>query len=103
MQLRRSPREIEARDSMAIEYLRNQRKQILSHHLSARWPCIDMAVSTALVAPVAEIDLQCCEKFSLKGRENGLNNSHRLHADKADSSRQNASRLEKRMLPLLRS
>ena len=47
-----------------------------------------MAVGTTLVAAVAEIDLQCCELSALQGRENGLNNSHRLHADEADSSRQ---------------
>ena len=88
---------------MPLKDLRNQRQQIRTHHLCARGPCIDMAVGTALVAAVTEIDLQCCEVSSLQGRENGLNNSHRLDADEADSSRQNMSWREKRMLPLLRS
>ena len=73
---------------MPFKDLRNQRQQIRTHHLGAGGPCIDMAVGTALVAAVAEIDLQRCELSALQGRENGLNNSHRLHADEADSSRQ---------------
>ena len=73
---------------MPFKDLRNQRQQIRTHHLGAGGPCIDMAVGTALVAAVTEIDLQCCELSALQGRENGLNNSHRLHADEADSSRQ---------------
>ena len=88
---------------MLFKDLRNQRQQLRTHHLGARGRCIDMAVGTALVAAVTEIDLQCCELSALQGRENGLNNSHRLHADEADSSRKNASRLEKRMLPQLSS
>jgi hypothetical protein len=62
-----------------------------------------MAVGTTLVAAVAEIDLQRCELSALQGRENGLNNSHRLDSDEADSSRQNMSWRKKRMFPLLRS
>ena len=73
---------------MPFKDLRNQRQQIRTHHFGAGGPCIDMAVGTALVAAVTEIDLQCCEVSSLQGRENGLNNSHRLDADEADSSRQ---------------
>ena len=73
---------------MPFKDLRNQRQQIRTHHLGAGGPCIDMAVGTTLVAAVAEIDLQCCELSALQGRENGLYNSHRLHADEADSSRQ---------------
>ena len=88
---------------MPFKDLRNQRQQIRTHHLGAGGPCIDMAVGTALVAAIAEIDLQRCELSALQGRENGLYNSHRLHADEADSSRKNASRLEKRMLPQLSS
>ena len=88
---------------MPFKDLRNQRQQIRTHHLGAGGPCIDMAVGTALIAAVAEIDLQCCELSALQWRENGLNNSHRLHADEADSSRQNMSWRKKRMLPLLRS
>ena len=88
---------------MPFKDLGNQRQQIRTHHLGAGGPCIDMAVGTTLVAAVAEIDLQRCELSALQGRENGLSNSHRLHADMADSSRQNASRRKKRMLPLLRS
>ena len=88
---------------MPFKDLRNQLQQISSHHLGAGGPCIDMAVGTALVAALTKIDLQCCELSALQGRENGLNNSHRLHADEADSSRQNVSWRKKRMLPLLRS
>ena len=88
---------------MPFKDLRNQRQQIRTHHLGAGGPGIDMAVGTTLVAAVAEIDLQRCELSALQGWENGLNNSHRLLADKADSSRQNASILEKRMLSLLLS
>ena len=88
---------------MPFKDLRNQRQQIRIHHLGAGGPGIDMAVGTTLVAAVAEIHLQCCELSALQGRENGLNNSHRLHADEADSFRKNPSRREKRMLPLLRS
>ena len=73
---------------MPFKDLRNQRQQIRTHHLGAGGPSIDMTVGTALVAAVAEIDLQRCELSALQGRENGLNNSHRLHADEADSSRQ---------------
>ena len=73
---------------MPFKDLRNQRQQIRTHHLGAGGPGIDMAVGTTLVAAVAEIDLQRCELSALQGRENGLNNSHRLHADEADSSRQ---------------
>ena len=73
---------------MPFKDLRNQSQQICTHHLGAGGPCIDMAVGTTLVAAVAEIDLQRCELSALQGRENGLNNSHRLHADEADSSRQ---------------
>ena len=72
---------------MPFKDLRNQRQQIRSHHLGAGGPCIDMAVGTALIAAVAEIDLQCCELSALQGRENALSNSHRLLADAADSSR----------------
>ena len=82
---------------MPFKDLRNQRQQIRTHHLGAGGPCIDMAVGTTLVAAVAEVDLQRCELSALQGRENGLNNSHRLHADEADSSRQNMSWREKRM------
>ena len=88
---------------MPFKNLRNQSHKIRTHHLGASGPGIDMAVGTALIAAVAEIDLQCCELSALQGRENGLNNSHRLHADEADSSRKNASRLEKRMLQQLSS
>ena len=73
---------------MPFKDLRNQSQQIRTHHLGTGGPCIDMAVGTTLVAAVAEIDLQRCELSELQGRENGLNNSHRLHADEADSSRQ---------------
>ena len=47
-----------------------------------------MAMGAALVAAIAKIDLQCCELSALQWRENALNDSHRLQADEADSSRQ---------------
>ena len=72
---------------MPFKNLRNQSQQIRTHHLGASGPGIDMAVGTALIAAVAEIDLQCCELSALQGRENGLSNSHRLHADEAYFSR----------------
>ena len=80
---------------MPFKDLRNQRQQIRTHHLGAGGPCIDMAVGTALVAAVAEIDLQRCELSALQVRENALHDSHRLTSNEADSSRQNASRQEK--------
>ena len=82
---------------MSFKDLRNQRQKIRRHHLGAGGPCIDMAMGTALVAAVAEIDLQRCELSALQGRENARNDSHRIQANKADSSRQNASRQEKRV------
>jgi hypothetical protein len=56
-----------------------------------------MTMGTALVAAVAEIDLQRCELSALQVRENALYDSHRLTSNEADSSRQNASRREKRI------
>ena len=72
---------------MTFKDLRNQRQKLRSHHLGAGRPCIDMAMGAALVAAVAEIHLQCCERSAFQGRENALNNSHRRQADRADSSR----------------
>ena len=72
---------------MPFKDLRNQRQQIRTHHLGAGGPGIHMAVGTALVAAVAEIDLQRCELSALQGRKNSLSNSHQLLADEADSSR----------------
>ena len=88
MQLRCSPREIEAGDPMALKNLRNQRQKIRSHHLGAGRPSIHMAMGTALVAAVPKIDLQRCELSALQWRENPLNDSHRHPTDNADSSRQ---------------
>ena len=67
---------------MLFKDLRNQRQQIRTHHLGAGGPCIDMAVSAALVAAVPEIDLQGCELSALQWRENALKDSHRLRADR---------------------
>ena len=82
---------------MPFKDLRNQGQKIRSHHLDAGRACIDMAMGAALVAAVPEIDLQRCELSALQGRENARNDSHRIRANKADSSRQNASRQEKRV------
>ena len=72
---------------MPFKDLRNQRQQIRTHHLGAGGPCIDMAMGTALVAAVPEIDLQRCELSALQWRKNALNDSHQLQAVNADSSR----------------
>ena len=72
---------------MALKNLRNQRQKIRRHHLGAGRPGIDMAMGTTLVAAIPEIDLQRCELTALQGRENTLNDSHRLLANQADSSR----------------
>ena len=86
---------------MTFKDLRNQRQKTRTHHFGAGRPCIDMAMGTALVAAVPEIDLQSRELSALQGWKNALKDSHRLQAVKDDSSRKNAASVEKRMPQLL--
>jgi len=72
---------------MPFKDLRNQRQKLRSHHLGAGRPRIHVAMGAALVAAVAEIHLQCCERSAFQGRENALNNSHRRQAGRADFPR----------------
>ena len=51
---------------MPFKDLRNQCQKIRRHHLGAGGPCIDMAMGTALVAAVAQVDLQCGQSSPLQ-------------------------------------
>ena len=54
---------------MPFKDLRNQRQQIRTHHLGAGGPGIDMAMGAALVAPVAQVDLERGQNSPLQWRK----------------------------------
>ena len=54
---------------MPFKDLRNQGQKIRSHHLGAGRACIDMAMGAALVAAVAQVDLERGQNSPLQWRK----------------------------------
>ena len=78
MQFRSSSGEVEAADAPGLQNIGDQFQQLLTHHLRSMRAGIDMAMTTALVAAVAQVDLQRCQNRPSQRGKLHRSNCHRM-------------------------
>jgi hypothetical protein len=69
VELGRASCDVDGWNPSPLERANAQIDRFLGHHLGAVWPCVDVAVSTRLVAELSEVYLQHFDPRSSKRRE----------------------------------